>query len=410
MNSMRYVLVCWMILQLLLFFPIQSKAEESVQESNVETINQQDVQNNKQPKEEIEHQEKQQEEQEQKIETELCVVTVSKQQLIPREKLEIAIEPKEKNVNSITGALQLQVKEGQYEQERSLIFQYEAEANKWIASYTVEAYDLEGDWHLQLMQQYEDDESKEIIEKETEIPLVNIKNEAPTLDKELPKLEQLVVEGVKDGIIERRNGDMLEIRVKASDAESIVKEVRVVLKGEELNNDITFLLDYQKHEQDWRKVYEVTEAMKAGRYHLHLEIVDAAGNRFVQESSYIISVLEQVSKEGEDPKEQVQEEKQTEEPIKEEKAAAKEEMVGPIADVPKKQEEQKQPEQEVKKVQPSKKDEKDHQTVSKKQEQVESKKEKKQPKEERFEASQIFMIIAGLFALFFVVKSNKEWS
>lgn len=96
MNSMRYVLVCWMILQLLLFFPIQSKAEESVQESNVETINQQDVQNNKQPKEEIEHQEKQQEEQEQKIETELCVVTVSKQQLIPREKLEIAIEPKEK--------------------------------------------------------------------------------------------------------------------------------------------------------------------------------------------------------------------------------------------------------------------------------------------------------------------------
>ncbi|MGI2730609.1 MULTISPECIES: transglycosylase [Bacillus cereus group] len=409
MNSMRYVLVCWMILQLLLLFPIQSKAEEGIQESDIGTTNQQDVQNNKQPREEIEYQEKQQEEQEQKIETELGVVTVSKQQLIPREKLEIAIEPKEQNVKSITGALQLQVKEGQYEQKRPLTFQYEEETKKWVTSYTVGAYDLEGEWHLQLMQQYEDEESKGIIEKETRIPLVNIKNEAPTLDKELPRLEQLIVANAKDGVIERKNGDMIEIRVEASDAESIVKEVRVILKGEEPNNDITFLLDYQKHKQDWRKVYEVTEAMKAGRYHLHLEIVDAVGNRFVHESSYIISVLEQVSKESEEPKEQVQEEEQTEEPIKEEKVAAKEEMIDPIADVPKKQEEPKQPEQEVKQVQ-QKKGEKDNQTVSKQKKQVESKKEKKQPKEEGLEASQIFLIMAGLFALFFVVKSNKEWS
>ncbi|YAR63825.1 hypothetical protein ACUIAK_16785 [Bacillus cytotoxicus] len=57
---------------------IQSKAEEGIQESDIGTTNQQDVQNNKQPREEIEYQEKRQEEQEQKIETELGVVTVSK--------------------------------------------------------------------------------------------------------------------------------------------------------------------------------------------------------------------------------------------------------------------------------------------------------------------------------------------
>ncbi|MGR5985822.1 hypothetical protein ACUC2M_17795 [Bacillus cytotoxicus] len=48
--------------------------------------------------------------------------------------------------------MQLQVKEGQYEQKRPLTFQYEEETKKWVTSYTVGAYDLEGEWHLQLMQ------------------------------------------------------------------------------------------------------------------------------------------------------------------------------------------------------------------------------------------------------------------
>ncbi|YAR63824.1 hypothetical protein ACUIAK_16780 [Bacillus cytotoxicus] len=40
------------------------------------------------------------------------------------------LNQKEQNVKSITGALQLQVKEGQYEQKRPLTFQYEEETKK----------------------------------------------------------------------------------------------------------------------------------------------------------------------------------------------------------------------------------------------------------------------------------------
>ena len=37
--------------------------------------------------------------------------------------------------------------------------------------------------------------------------------------------------------------------------------MRVILKGKEEGNDITFLLDYNKHDMDWQKIIEITEAL-----------------------------------------------------------------------------------------------------------------------------------------------------
>ena len=42
---------------------------------------------------------------------------------------------------------------------------------------------------------------------------------------------------------------------------------------------------------DWQKVFEITEALPAGPYELLVEIIDAAGNKLVEESEYTISVL-----------------------------------------------------------------------------------------------------------------------
>lgn len=42
---------------------------------------------------------------------------------------------------------------------------------------------------------------------------------------------------------------------------------------------------------DWEKVFEITEALPAGPYELLIEIIDAAGNKLVEKSEYIISIL-----------------------------------------------------------------------------------------------------------------------
>ena len=44
---------------------------------------------------------------------------------------------------------------------------------------------------------------------------------------------------------------------------------------------------------DWQKVFEITEALPAGPYELLVEIIDARGNKLVEESEYTISVLRQ---------------------------------------------------------------------------------------------------------------------
>ena len=69
--------------------------------------------------------------------------------------------------------------------------------------------------------------------------------------------------------------------------------MRVILKGKEEGNDITFLLDYNKHDLDWQKQIEITEALPSGPHQLIVEVTDAAGNKLVTESEYIISIIEQ---------------------------------------------------------------------------------------------------------------------
>lgn len=412
MKSMRRFLIGWMVLHLLILFPMQSKAEEDVVQNNdIGKMDQQGEQNQQENERETNQIEKENEQQhEQKIETELGVVTVSKQQAIPGEKVRIAVEPKEQNIQSIKGSLQLQKNDSQYDQKRPLSFVFEDETKQWVAYYTVGPYDLEGDWHLQLMQSRKEAGKEELEEREEKIPLVHIKNETPTLDKELPKLEQIIIDGAKDGVVERKIGDSLNIRVKASDAESAVKEVRVVLKGKENSSEITFLLDYNKREMDWRKMCEVTEALQAGTYRLSIEIVDAAGNQFVQESEYVISVRGQQVKENEQQEESIQANKQEEQHIKQDQVPKKEEKMAEFIGVPKKQEEPTHSQQEATKVHKKTTDEKNDKAASKKQEQVESQKEKKQPKNEQgIEASDVFAVISGLFVLFFVLKNNKEW-
>ena len=57
-----------------------------------------------------------------------------------------------------------------------------------------------------------------------------------------------------------------------------------------------------------------------------------------------------------------------------------------------------------------KKSENDNQVVSKKKEKIEEQQEKKEEASEQgVHASNVFAIMSGLFVLFLVLKSNKEW-
>ena len=230
---------------------------------------------------------------ERKIETDRGIITVNKQELKVGEELRIAVEPNEKNIQSVKGILQLQKNGEQYRQERVISFEYEEETKRWIANYKVGIYDLQGDWNLQLVESYKEDEKEEVIENELNVPLIRINNEIPTIDKELPKLEKVTIDEAKENFIERKKGESVYIRVKTVDIESVVKEVRVILKGKEEGNDITFLLDYNKHDMDWQKIIEITEALPVGPHQLIVEVTDAAGNKLVTESEYIISIIEQ---------------------------------------------------------------------------------------------------------------------
>ena len=108
----------------------------------------------------------------------------------------------------------------------------------------------------------------------------------------MPTLHKVTIDEAKENLIERKQGDSIHIRVKASDIESVVKEARVTLKGKE-DKEITFLLDYNKRDMDWQKSFEITDDLPIGPYKLFVEIIDAAGNKLVMESEYIVSVLEQ---------------------------------------------------------------------------------------------------------------------
>ncbi|PFT69493.1 transglycosylase [Bacillus cereus] len=462
MKNVKFFLMSWLCIHVCLFFPLQSQAEEqiesdqkinevNVQEENKESQESSEQVETKQDEEkqkEAEQQEVEQQEvankqlNERKIETEQGIITVNKPELKVGEEVRIAVEPNGKNIQSMKGILQLQKNGEQYAQERILSFEYDEETKSWVANYKAGNFDLQGDWNFQLVQSYKENEKEEIVKNEVKVPLIRIKNETPTIDKELPKLQKVTIDEVKENLVERKQGDSIHIRVKASDIESVVKEVRVTLKGKE-NKELSFLLDYNKHDMDWQKVFEITEALPAGPYELLVEIIDAAGNKLVEESEYTISVLapkneddkkieekekeekldNKLENELEDKKEnEKQEDLKIKNPLLEEKLPVvqipkQDEKVNKFIKEPLKEKEKftyviKEPFEDNKEVHKAKdqKEKNNKQVVSKKKEQKEETKDKEEEKgEQGVQASDVFTIMSGLFVLFLVLKSNKEW-
>ncbi|MDM5374853.1 MULTISPECIES: transglycosylase [Bacillus cereus group] len=457
MKNVKFFLMSWLCIHVCLFFPLQSQAEEQIEsdqkknEVNVQEENKESQESSEQVEtKQDEEKQKEAEQQEvvnkqlneRKIETEQGIITVNKPELKVGEEVRIAVEPNGKNIQSMKGILQLQKNGEQYAQERILSFEYDEETKSWVANYKAGNFDLQGDWNLQLVQSYKENEKEEIVKNEVKVPLIRIKNETPTIDKELPKLQKVTIDEVKENLVERKQGDSIHIRVKASDIESVVKEVRVTLKGKE-NKELSFLLDYNKHDMDWQKVFEITEALPAGPYELLVEIIDAAGNKLVEESEYTISVLapkneddkkiEEKEKEDkldnklenelEDKKEnEKQEDLKIKNPLPEEKLPVvqipkQDEKVNKFIKEPLKEKEEftyviKEPFEDNKEVHKVKdqKEKNNKQVVSKKKEQKEETKDKEEEKgEQGVQASDVFTIMSGLFVLFLVLKSNKEW-
>ncbi len=451
MKSVKFFLICWLCIHVCLLFPLQSQAEEQnvpeqninevdVQEENKEVQEQPEQVEIKQDKEE-QQEVKNEQETEKKIETDQGIITINKRELKVGEEIRIIVEPKETNIQSIKGMLRLPKNSNLYEQERMIPYDYEEETKRWIANYKVGIFDLQGDWNLQLIQSFKENEKEELIENEVKVPLIRINNETPTIDKEMPKLHKVTIDEAKENVIERKRGDSIRVRVKAADVESVVKEVRVTLKGKE-NKEITFLLDYNKRDMEWQKVFEITDALPNGTYELLVEVVDAAGNKLVEESEYVVSVLEQKTEEDkkteerekedklenklEDKKEtEKQEDTKVEIPLQEEKQPVvqipkKEEKVNDLIKEPLKEKEKityviKEPLTDNKEVnntkaQKDKDNKNNNQVISKKKEKKEESADKKEAKSEQgIQASNVFAIMSGLFVLFLVLKSNKEW-
>ncbi|EPF10755.1 hypothetical protein ICA_03266 [Bacillus cereus BAG1O-3] len=455
MKNVKFFLMSWLCIHVCLFFPLQSQAEEQIEpDQKINEVNvQEENKESQEPPEQVETKQdeekpKETEQQEvankqlseRKIETEQGIITVNKLELKVGEEVRIAVEPNGKNIQSMKGILQLQKNGEQYAQERMLSFEYDEETKSWVANYKAGDFDLQGDWNLQLVQSYKENEKEELIKNEVKVPLIRIKNETPTIDKELPKLQKVTIDEVKENLVERKQGDSIHIRVKASDIESVVKEVRVTLKGKE-NKELSFLLDYNKHDMDWQKVFEITEALPAGPYELLVEIIDAAGNKLVEESEYTISVLapkneddkkieekeekldNKLENELEDKKEnEKQEDSKVKNPLPEENLPVvqipkQDEIVNKFIKEPLKEKEEftyviKEPFEDNKEVHKAKdrKEKNNKQVASKKKEQKEEPKDKKEEKgEQGVQASDVFTIMSGLFVLFLVLKSNKEW-
>ncbi|HDR4862663.1 MULTISPECIES: transglycosylase [Bacillus cereus group] len=465
MKNVKFFLMSWLCIHVCLFFPLQSQAEEQMEpdqkinEVNVqeEKSEQVETKQDEEKQKEVEQKEVKQQEAEQqevankqlserKIETEQGIITVNKPELKVGEEVRIAVEPNGKNIQSMNGILQLQKNGEQYAQERILSFEYDEETKSWVANYKAGDFDLQGDWNLQLFQSYKENEKEELVKNEVKVPIIRIKNETPTIDKELPKLQKVTIDEVKENLVERKQGDSIHLRVKASDIESVVKEVRVTLKGKE-NKELSFLLDYNKHDMDWQKVFEITEALPAGPYELLVEIIDAAGNKLVEESEYTISVLapkneddkkieekekekekeekldNKLENELEDKKEnEKQEDSKVKNPLPEEnlpivQIPKQDEIVNKFIKEPLKEKEEftyviKEPFEDNKEVHKAKdqKEKNNKQVASKKKEQKEEPKDKKEEKgEQGVQASDVFTIMSGLFVLFLVLKSNKEW-
>ncbi|PHA01945.1 hypothetical protein COE51_04070 [Bacillus pseudomycoides] len=376
MKKMRYFLSSCITLQLLMLFPIYSRAEiienppAAKQEDNALA-------------------------EEQSMDTEIGHITVSTTKAIVGETIHIAIEPKGLSTQKLLGWLRLSKTEQQYEQERQLSFIYDEEMKQWTANYTVSPYDLEGNWQLDVRMLGDG----EPIEQE--VNLVQIENKEPLPDKEGPKLEEFLISDHPEGTIEMKKGESLTVHAKGKDAASAVKQATVRLEGKEIN--FSFPLQYDKKEDSWIGTYEITEAIPVGVYKLMIELVDAAGNTSVTENQYVVSVVEE-QETTDSSKEQPKEQKQQEEP--EVVAPSKEAMI--TITEPSKQEQHDMTHTQAVEVKEKPKAQYNKEVAKQKKEHVDEKKEEKK-QQAGVQASDLFTIISGGFLLFFILKSNKDW-
>ena len=374
MKNIRYFLSSCMILQLLMLFPIYSRAEAIENPPAAKQENNEQVE-------------------EQNINTEIGHITVSKTKAIVGETIHIAIEPKELRVQKLLGRLHLSNNEQQYEQERQLSFTYDEEMKRWTANYTVTPYDLEGNWQLDVLM-YGDGEPIE-----QKVDLVQIENKEPLPDKEGPKLEEFLILDHPEGTLEMKKGESLTIHAKGKDAASTVKRTTVRLEGKETN--FSFPLQYDKKEDSWIGTYKITEAMPIGVYKLMIELVDAAGNTSVTESQYVVSVVEE-QKTADSTKEQSEEQKQQEET---KVVSPPKEAIITVTEPPK----QKQHDTSYTQAAEVKEKQKAPHNKGVVQPKKEDKKEEKK-QQTGVQSSDLFAIISGGFLIFFILKSNKDWS
>lgn len=148
---------------------VQEENKES-QESSEQVETKQDEEKQKEEKQKEEKQKEAEQQEvvnkqlsERKIETEQGIITVNKPELKVGEEVRIAVEPNGKNIQSMKGILQLQKNGEQYAQERMLSFEYDEETKSWVANYKAGDFDLQGDWNLQLVQSYKENEKEELI-------------------------------------------------------------------------------------------------------------------------------------------------------------------------------------------------------------------------------------------------------
>lgn len=391
MKKIRCFLSVCIVLQLLIFFPVYNRAETTENSSAAK-------------------QEKGAQVEEYSVETDVGRVTVNTTKAVVGQTVHITIDQRElsdqkKEANDqkkelsnpkLLGWLRLSKTEQQYEQERQLSFSYDAEMKKWDADYTVTPYDLEGTWQLDVLM----NSDGEPIEQK--IDLMQVENKEPLPDKEESKVEDIIVSDHAEGTIEMKNGESLIIRVKAKDAESSVKQTVVRIEGKDTM--FTFPLQYERKEDAWIGKYEFTETIPTGTYKLMIELVDAAGNKSVTESKYVVlavaETMKQEETETDSQKEEPKEKRQQEEALSQEAVITKTE--------PSKQKPQDINFDRVVETKEKSKAPHKEEAAEKKKEHVDEKKEEKKS-QTGIQPSDLFAIISGGFLIFFILKSNKEW-
>lgn len=388
MKSMKCFLMVLLVISQLSLFPLSSMAEEKVETDSSVT---------------------EEEKYEQVLETEIGEVVVSATELQVGETVRIAVKPKNELVTNISGSLQLQKEAHPYAQARLLSFMFDEQTGSWIASYTVSPYDLGGSWYIH-MTSFSGEEKL----TEEKLQLMKINNEEPTLDKEPPALEELLILDQEE-TVHVTKGDTLTVEAKVTDVASDVQEVHTYIEGEQGHVSFPLQLSENLH---WIGTYKITEALQPGTYEIFIEMRDTAGNGTVVFTRYKL-IIEQDEETGEETGEDatVLEPIDEQEEIKEE--SEEEKVIITIIESEKVQQDEPVVVQKEERVE---KQEQQNQIEAKAKQEISEKsnvdagmqKEEQKAKEQKEEASifnpsYLFSIIAGLSLLFAALKHNKSW-